>query len=293
MDFKVDFICIGPERSGTTWLYQCLKEHPGVCMSEPKELSYFNSSQSFWRKDLVGTTKYSPDLKGYREHFSHCVGGKVYGEVTPEYIHSPEVPERLKKHFPHVKLIAILRDPTERLFSHYMYTKLKGVYAVPSFEEVVEQEKEFVDAGMYFKHLQNYLAHFPKEQLLVLFYDDIEKRPKELLKEVFSFVGVDASVIPSSATTTINSAGATLTRKRLLSVRNALQKIPFGSYIIALFKKTPLHKKLLTRADTRLGTATASYGSMDPKMRTKLHTLYAEDIRALEQFTGRDLSHWR
>jgi len=292
-NFKVDFICIGPERSGTTWLYQCLKEHPEFCLSEPKEVNFFNSSQSFWRKDLMGQTNYDKGLEWYEKHFNHCSNKKNVGEITPIYLHSPEVAERIYKTFPDVKIIAILRNPIERLYSHYMYTKLKGFYELSSFEKVIEKEKGFVEESSYFKHLQNYLKYFPREKILVMIYEDIEKSPETFMREVFRFLGANDTFIPPSVNTTINPAGAVAMRNKVLSMKDRIKSIPGGNLMINILKRTSLHKKMLNSIATKTGTVKVNYGRINPDTKKRLFEFYKEDIESLEKFLGRDLAFWK
>jgi len=291
--FKVDFICIGPERSGTTWLYQCLKEHPEICVSEPKEVNFFNTSQSFWRKDLAGKTNYDKGLEWYMEHFNHCAGEKIVGEFTPAYLHSPEAPERIHVNFPDVKLIAILRNPVERLYSHYMYTKMKGFYELPSFEEVIEKEKKFVEESSYFKHLQNYLKHFPQKNILITIYEDIEKNPEAFIKNILEFVGVNSAFVPPSTKTIINPAGAVAARNKAISMRDRVKSLPGGHLAIEIFKKTPFYKKVVDSLATKTGTAKAGYDKIKPETKKKLLEFYKEDINNLERLLSRDLTAWK
>src|SRR3989344_4219959 len=256
-NFKVDFICIGPERSGTTWLYQCLKEHPEICVSEPKEVNFFNSSQSFWRKDLIGQTNYTKGLEWYKQHFNHCLNKKIIGEFTPIYLHSPEVPERIHKHFPDVKLIAILRNPIERLYSHYRYTELKGFYQLPTFKEV------------------------------------IDKDPEAFIRKVLKFLGADETFIPPSTHTTINPAGALVMRNKVLSIKDSIKSVLGGNLMINILKKTPLRKKIFDSLATKTGTVKVGYGKIEPDIKKRLFEFYKEDIENLEKFLGRDLAYWK
>lgn len=292
-NFKVNFICIGPERSGTTWLYQCLKEHPEICVSEPKEVNFFNSSQSFWRKDLIDKTNYTKGLEWYKQHFNHCSSEKIVGEITPAYLHSPEVPERIYNHFPDVKLIAILRNPIERLYSHYMYTKMKGFYELPSLEEVIEKEKGFVEESAYLKHIQNYLKYFPREKILITIYEDIEKNPKVFIREVLKFLGAGDTFMPPSVNTTINPAGAVALRNRAISIKDSIRSFPGGKLALELFKKTPFYKKAVDSLATKTGTVKVNYGKIHPETRKRLFEFYKEDINGLEKLLGRDLVFWK
>ena len=105
----VDFIGIGAPKSGTTWLSECLREHPRVCMSEPKEIHFFNKTYAFyWKKQ---EWKYMKGMEWYAEHWRGCTSGQKRGEFSVFYMQDESTPELIHKHFPHVKLIACLRHP--------------------------------------------------------------------------------------------------------------------------------------------------------------------------------------
>ncbi len=101
-----DFICIGAQRAGTTWLYQCLKEHPAVFVPEKKEVRFFNY-------------QYSEGLDWYRSHFEGHQPGQILGELTPDYHRQAEAIDRIAKDVPGVKLVYVLRDPVARAYSQY------------------------------------------------------------------------------------------------------------------------------------------------------------------------------
>jgi len=134
-DFKVDFIGIGAARRGTTWIYECLKEHPQICVSKIKEVRFF-SDQRTYRKGM----------KYYQSFFNHCSGNKIKGEISPAYLwgkNGENVASLIKKHFPGVKIFAVLRDPAERAYSHYHYDM-------------------YIEQGLYYTKLKNILIYFPK-----------------------------------------------------------------------------------------------------------------------------------
>ena len=241
----------------------------------------------------MGETNYDKGEGWYQEHFAHCANKKVIGEFTPIYLHSPEVPERIHKHFPEVKLIAILRNPIERIYSHYMYTQLKGFYKLPSFEEVMEKERCFIEESSYYRHLQNYLKYFPREQILITFYEDIEKDPETFIKQILKFIGADETFVPPSTHTTINPAGAVALRNKLLSIKDKIRSIPGGTLVTELLKRTPLHKKLTDSLATKTGTIKTGYGKINPETRRRLSEFYKEDTENLEKLLGRDLTSWK
>ena len=122
------FIICGTQRGGTTTLYHYLKEHPQICMSEKKEVHYFDLN-------------YHKSLQWYESHFKDCQNKKVktIGEASPFYMYLREVPERIDETLPDVKLIFILRNPVDRAYSHYWHEVKLGVEYLP-FEEAIKRE---------------------------------------------------------------------------------------------------------------------------------------------------------
>ena len=129
---------IGAQRAGTTWFAECLREHPQICLAHPKELNFFDEDKKF----MLG-------FDWYQKHFHQKKSFQVFGEFTSSYLYSQKAAERIKQNFPDVKIIVCLRNPIDRHFSH--------------------QATKPLDRGLYFKHLQNYLGLFPRENILIIF----------------------------------------------------------------------------------------------------------------------------
>ncbi len=89
--FKIDFIGIGAAKSGTTWLFHCLGQHPQICLSEPKEINYFNQRGSFRNFNKNHTKPFS----WYINHFRHCQANKIKGEFSPIYLYDEIAPSRI------------------------------------------------------------------------------------------------------------------------------------------------------------------------------------------------------
>ena len=168
-DNKPDFIGIGVEKAGTTWIHYNLKTHPEICMisrKKFKEIYFFNESH-----------QYSKGIEYYRSLYNRCPKNKVKGEFTAGYLSSPQTPFLIYKHFPNVKLIVCLRNPIERAYSHYKYDmELKGFYNIyKSFEEAIKKNLSFLKLSFYYKQLKKYYDLFPNKNILVLFFEDQKK----------------------------------------------------------------------------------------------------------------------
>lgn len=203
------FLIIGAQRSGTTSLFETLGQHPQLIASFWKEIHYFSG----------GSQKEDRFEKGelwYRAHFAlerDLSAGDMTFEATPLYLFHPLVAERIFNLLPAIKLVAILRNPTERAISHYFMTRRKKHEALPMLEVFQRDEQELLaqpltnshdkedfqflrfsykGRGLYHDQLERYYQFFPKQRILLLKSEDFFASPRESLRRVFEFLGVDA-----------------------------------------------------------------------------------------------------
>jgi len=216
------FIIIGAQRAGTTSLFYYLRRHPDVrrpssgdgSVDWPKELHFFDEH-------------YGRGLAWYRTFFPLAAERKVArmrgrdviaGEATPYYLFHPAVPERAAASVPDVRLIALLRDPIERAYSHYQLMRRTGREKLSFAEAIAAEEKRlanqdvtldeqvktargdrlhhhhrhraYITRGLYAEQLERWYAHFPREQLMVIRAEDFLSRPAEIYAEVLRFLGL-------------------------------------------------------------------------------------------------------
>ncbi len=178
-----DFVLIGPGRSGTSFFFRLLGQHPYVELARKKELHYF---------DLL----FDEGVDWYRSWFPAPVlkDGRwtITGEATPVYIFDPRVPERMAKVVPQARLITLLRDPVDRTYSAYNHRVRTGRES-RSFEEVIETELAdgsvgLLSKGAYVDHLVHWSEFLDKGQLLVLKSEELFARPRESLKRALDFL---------------------------------------------------------------------------------------------------------
>jgi hypothetical protein len=206
-----DYLIIGAQRSGTTSLYQYLAQHPAV--GRPilgKGAHFFDTNYS---GDLDSYRAYFP-TSAYRWYVKLTRGLEVVtGEGSPYYLAHPHAPHRIAEALPHVKLIALLRDPVARAYSHYHHEVARGFEDL-SFEEAIDQEPRrlagelekmrvdpaynsfsyqhhtYLTRGRYAEHLEVWYSLFPKEQMLVLRSEDLWADPDGTYRKVLDFLGV-------------------------------------------------------------------------------------------------------
>ena len=178
-----DFVCIGAQKTGTTWLYHMLRQHPGVFLPATKELNFFY-------RDLP--------LERYEEYFPPAAAQRLRGDISPNYMVLPEVAERMYAAVPDARLICILREPVARAKSQYqMAVKLGNIPAHISFIEAFRANLQYLrERGCYTDLLARFERYYPPERIHILLYDDLLADPAAFLRDVLSYLGLGQGALP-------------------------------------------------------------------------------------------------
>ena len=177
-DMVPHFIVGGGVRCATGWIRACLSEHPTIYM-QPKETHYFDQS-------------YERGSVWYNEFFTDHDGKEIVGEKTASYLHDPSVAERIHRSFPDVKLVFCLRDPVERMYSHYsMLASDNEELQRLGFLGSIESDQKFSEWGKYYTQLKRFIEFFPREKILIKIYEDKDRDPYSFMSDIYSFVGAD------------------------------------------------------------------------------------------------------
>ena len=171
-----DFVVIGTQRAGTTWLYEQLKIHPDVFLPYVKELHFFDRN---WDRGL----------DWYRQWFAGRNDEHVAGEITPHYIQQPEAPSRMASVLPDTRVILVLRNPIDFLVSLHRLHIRSGI-TNEDFDSRC-RDAGFIGWARMSEKLEQWSAHFPAERLLVLLYDDLLADRSAFLGRIYHFIGVD------------------------------------------------------------------------------------------------------
>ncbi len=295
-----DFIVIGAMKSGTTTLFELLQRHPRVFMCHPKEPQFFS-------RDPV----YARGESWYRELFSEARDDQICGEASACYSRWPhfgDVPGRMARHVPGVRLLYIMRHPVERAYSHYahiMQARLMRSEGVISFEQALDEIPEIIDASLYLTQIEQYLAHFPAEHLLLLTLDELSSEPGPTLDRVQSFLGLERADLLANGAVHANVWGDRAARHKL---RIALEKLrrtrPFQlargltpapvrragrELILGAPRLQSLLKQLLKR---RTEEEQQQLSPLLPATRVQLLERLEEPTRDLERFLERPLTPW-
>lgn len=267
-------------------------------MSPVKETYFFVTENGIWdfpNNPWGYSRPPGRTLDAYGGLFEGVRNETAWGEATPGYIYDPYTPERIHRHIPAAKLIAILRHPVERGFSNYLHCVRSGVEPL-TFEEALSVEDQrirelfqirfhYKQKGFYFSQIQRYLKYFDRNQIRIYLYEDWQK-PLDLMRDVYRFLSVDETFLPDMEERFNVNPGTNVIRSK--GWRNMLEQpnparavlkhlIPFGW-------REPLKRSLL-RANQYTPRLT-------PRVRQQLIEDYRDDTLRLQDLIGRDLSAW-
>ena len=203
-----NFLFIGPDKAGSTWLHQALGRHPQVCLSTAKELFFFDQF-------------YERGWEWYKAYFAQCgQQRKVIGEISHDYLFSSVACDRIARDLPSVKLMVCLREPVQRAFSAYLYMVKQGRVA-SDFDTALYKIDELIDHARYAFHLRKYLDAFGRDRVHVAIFDDLEESPQLFFDDLCDFLAIDRHRLAAEFEGKVNSA----TRPRFFYIAGLARKV--------------------------------------------------------------------
>jgi hypothetical protein len=294
-----NFLVIGAAKAGTTSLYDYLRQHPEVFVPTVKEPRFFaydgrplpaGGPGRDWIHDATVT-----DLASYEALFDEAGGAKARGEASPLYLYSAHAATRIAARVPGARLVAILRDPADRAFSHYLHLRRDRLEPCSSFADALARERKRIEddwdwsfhyraLGFYNEQLARYAMLFPPGALHIELYEDLAADPAGVARRVFTFLGVDPEFVPdvrarlNPGGVPREGAGWRMATRYDHPVRRALRPL------------LPHRLRLVLLA--RLRARSLERPTLDPDVRADLVAGYREDIERLQARLDRDLSAW-
>ena len=270
------FVILGAMKCGTTSLHAYLSLHPEVSMSTEKELAFFADGWN-WKQGA----------DWYRRQFDAQV--TIRGEASPQYTCYPQydsIPERMHALLPDVDLIYLVRDPIDRLVSHYCHDVARGFEERPLEVALRERDSEYIARSQYHRQISRYLAYYDAESILIIDQVDLRKNRRDTLKKTFAFIGAD----PDMWDPRFEEEHHVTSQKR--------QRSAFGK---RLARTWPMRAVALVPPRYRWPLEDALYRPFSipldrPRVDDALHAVIsaqlAEDVASWRTFTGRAWSDW-
>lgn len=290
------FIIAGASKSGSTSLWMYLKKHPQVCITPYRATRFFTQDLGYFdggdESGPLLSGRYSKGVKWYESLFRDCIGADAIGEITLSYMSTSDSPGLIHQTIPDVRLLFILRNPVDRIYSHY-WEERKGGLNLPDFKTLVETEhprfRRYLYVSSYHLHLALYNDIFPPEQIFVFLFDDLQEDTRNLVNRIYQAIGVDSNFVPPNIDTRFNPAG--------LNRIDLIQRWMNSSIIQKLSTEMPLwlYKFLgsIRQRVINFNTVTTRYPPMEPEIREKLISELDSSITFVEQYLDRPIPSWR
>lgn len=284
-----NFLIIGAPKAGTTSLYHNLKAHPQVFMPLLKEVNYFNEDKA----------ETEAGLKYYTSLFEDVSDEKALGEASTWYLFDEKSPERIQALLPDVKLIAILRNPAERIYSEYWMRRRRDVLDINieqgsianHFSQLIQdRSKENFIYFFYWKSLNRYLQLFDRSQIKVCLFEDLKQDPQSLYAELCDFLEVDKNQLPAPSDKIYNKGGNAKNGALFNVFENIRYK--YAKELSKIIPKRAYEKLRYWYAGFRERFMMSDYSPLPSDVRATLTDIHRDDILQLQEFLGRDLSHW-
>jgi hypothetical protein len=171
-----NFLYVGPDKAGSSWLHEMLLKHPDAYLTPAKDLYFFDRY-------------YDRGLVWYASQFRDARDETIVGEVCQDYLFHPEAAARIHATLGPVKVMVCLRDPVERAWSSYLYMRKHGI-GPDTFSEALRSHPELLEHGRYASGLDRFLALWPREMVHVALFDDLVADPQAFMDSVTDFLGL-------------------------------------------------------------------------------------------------------
>lgn len=286
-----NFVCPGAPKSGTTTVFQLLKQHPEIYLPRVKEPKFFSEHQN-----------YSKGLDWYQtEFYPDAQGKKIIGDMSPDYMIYHYVPERIRQCLgENVRLVFMLRNPVDRAYSHYLMNRWWSGEHRP-FEKAVHDNIEsirregpwnkpdnYVCGSLYYLQIINFLNYFPKENMKFILFEDYIKDTIKIVNEIICFLGLQSDR-EMEFKMKINRARF----PRSMIVSRVIGSLAFKNTISAILGSDKMTRKCL-RYLHQLNTSRKKnqYPAVPDHVRNKLRDYFAGDLVKLEELIGKDIGLW-
>ena len=273
-----NFLYIGPDKAGSSWLHEVLLRHEQVFMPEAKDLYFFDR---YWDRGLPW----------YLEHFAPA-GPRhaVVGEVCQDYLFHLEAPRRIEQALGQPRLMVTLRDPAERAFSSWLYALKQGAGDWGhTFADGLRTRPELLEHGRYATHLTRYLERFGRGRLHVSVFDDLVDDPQRFVDGVLAFLEIAPMTLPDDLLEARLPAGRARSALLARTARRAADLVREregggGANLIGRVKRSPLVQKVLYQP------LAGDRPEMTPEERAYVHEALGSEVAELDRLFGLGLA---
>ena len=304
-DAMPDFLVIGAGKSGTTSIDKYLNQHPQIFVPRSKEPNFFgyeNMTEANFAGDpdeLAHFRNSVTKLDDYVAIFKDAKPGQIKGETSNTYMYHLQAPRRINYYLPDVKLIAVLRQPAGRLISRYLHLARENREPSPQFSDCLDRKSiwwrrnDLIKEGFYYKNLINYFELFPRQNIRIYLYEELQSDPDRVMKDIYKFLGVSASFTPDTSVR-YNESGLVKNKflQRIYGQGGFLSRSMRAIFPVSVIQQLR-GENVLKKTVFELRSKNLEKPKMDPVIqKTLTQDVYGDDIKKLQKLIGKDLSGW-
>lgn len=291
---KPNFFTVGAARCGTSAMYEYLRAHPEIYIPDRKELYYFSRDLHFVHP--------RPSLDEYLAQFAKARDEKRLGDASPLALYSKTAAQEIKEFSPDARIIIMLRNPVEEMYSHHSQLLFTGDENIEDFEQALAAEEPrkqgripyrgticpevlfYREGPRFAAQVKRYFDAFGRNNVHVNIFDDFKRDTAAVYRDTLQFLEVDPLFRPQLDAVNANKVYRSKALRRF-----------FNAPVVRTAARTLLPKPVRARAQQALTPLVARHAKrppMDPNLRRCLQDEFREDVQNLSDILGRNLLHW-
>ncbi|MBT3417986.1 MAG: hypothetical protein HN427_04350 [Flavobacteriales bacterium] len=289
-----NFFCLGAAKSGTTTLYDILRQHPEIYIPNFKEPHFFDIPENF-----------ENGLDWYARNYYKKANKKIIADFTPSYLFDENAPKRIFESLgKDMKFLVIFRNPVDRAYSHYLHSK-RDNHEIEIFEEALELEvsrlkkykdqfdylsylrHSYLQQGLYAEMIDRYLQYFSLDNFLFIHFEDEFLQDRDLtIRNILDFLKVDNSILLN---TDIRSNPSSKEKSRVL--KKIIKKRGWWRKVIKFMVPSIQLRQIIRNRIQRINSTEFKYQQLNQEVKSDiLEKYFREDISNLERIINKKMN---
>lgn len=271
----VDFVFVGPMKTGTSWVHEYLALHPSIGVPvKVKETYYFSKN-------------YHKGTKWYAKQHDFDSEAVIFGEVSPTYFDSKEAAERILKHNSNTKVVITVREPLSRFLSHFQHNVRAGIFdANQNLEDLYKEHRRIRGHSSYVDNIHMWTNLFGASNTIVLLNEELESRPELFANKICAHLGVEEMEIPAVLNKKVGRGRTPVNTRLVKSVKKT----------VSFLRKLELHN--IVNFVKRTGVGNLMYSKVEAEPATyvgieSVSSKLTEEALRLEKEVAIDIDLWR
>src|SRR5579863_9276340 len=279
---KPSFLFVGASKSGSSWFFEILREHPQVFVPANKATFFFSDY-------------YAKGLAWYEAFFVKAPRATAIGEVCHDYLASPQALRRIRAYQPDMRLVCCLRNPYARALSSWRFFRRNGMDQ-PTLAAQAEHDPSVFEQGYYATQLSTLYSIFPKDQVIIFFFEELSAAPQAVVRRLYEFIGVKPDFLPSSLYKRVNVNAKPRSRvvARLVQYihKESWKHSHYLSNLIGHMKQIRTLRRFVRAALYKETESSSDWREHIRDFPDDILSRYESEIYRLENALGKDLTEW-